>query len=59
MTTETKSESTKIIRCSCPHEYQDQRYGKGRRVMNPTRKGDDKKKQYRCSVCEAVHFAGD
>ena len=38
-----------IIRyCSCKHEYQDKRYGEGKRVMNPTK---DDKYPYRCTVC--------
>lgn len=31
--------------CTCEHEYQDQKYGKGRRVWNPTSKGRC------CTVC--------
>jgi hypothetical protein len=31
--------------CGCVNEYQDETYGKGRRVMNITTKG------IRCSVC--------
>ena len=38
-----------IIRyCSCKHEYQDKRYGEGKRVMNPTK---NDKYPYRCTVC--------
>ncbi len=35
----------KIIKCKCKHDYQDEKYGKGNRVHNPTVKG------YRCTVC--------
>lgn len=24
-----------ILKCSCPHPYQDEKYGEGRRVVNP------------------------
>lgn len=39
----------KLIRCSCKHEYQDQKYGKGRRIANRTVKNDGK--TFRCTVC--------
>lgn len=32
----------------CVHPYQDQRYGQGKRVMNPTA---DTPTMYRCTVC--------
>ena len=34
-----------IKTCDCKHEYQDEKYDKGKRVQNPTAKG------YRCTVC--------
>jgi hypothetical protein len=40
----TQKES-KVLACSCKHEYQDQRYGQGNRLMNPTKDG------YICTVC--------
>lgn len=40
----------KIFRCVCKNEFQDQTYGKGNRVFNPTGKGD-KLDGYRCTVC--------
>jgi hypothetical protein len=40
----------KIIACSCKSEYQDSKYGKGRRWYNQ-RQGDKKKSQYTCTVC--------
>lgn len=39
-------EACKILGCTCHHDYQDKKYGAGRRVMSRTAKG-----QYRCSVC--------
>lgn len=38
---------TKIIACSCKHEFQDSRYGKGFRVHNQKKNGD-----WRCTVCK-------
>ena len=38
---------SKIMRCTCTHEFQDATYGKGMRVMNPIKDGTG----YRCSVC--------
>lgn len=40
-----------ILKCSCRHDYQDNRYGKGRRVFNETSKGDANDRTYRCTVC--------
>jgi len=39
-----------IKTCDCRHEYQDEKYGKGKRVFN---KGIGSKDQpiYRCTVC--------
>lgn len=36
-----------IGKCTCKHEYQDQKHGKGNRVFNKTMKND-----YRCTICE-------
>ena len=33
--------------CGCQHKYQDERYGKGRRLFNKTAKEG----VYRCTVC--------
>ena len=36
--------------CTCQHEFQDEKYGKGMRVMNEC--GDGKKVTgYRCTIC--------
>lgn len=39
---------TAIYSCTCKNEYQDKRYGFGRRVFNDAAKG------WRCSVCSNV-----
>jgi len=39
--------ATKIKNCDCKHEYQDKKYGKGKRVHNPTIKD-----KWRCTVCK-------
>lgn len=39
----------KIGRCTCEHEYQDQKYGKYNRVMNSCE--DSSGGKYRCTVC--------
>lgn len=36
---------TKIKKCTCNHEYQDETYGPGNRVCNMTNAG------FRCTVC--------
>lgn len=44
-----------IKTCDCKHDYQDEKYGKGKRVMNekPAPKGGTIK--YVCTVCEKIH----
>ena len=44
----------KIMKCSCKHEFQDEKYGKGNRIFNPAGKGSDQGKGYRCTVCGAA-----
>ncbi len=39
--------NTKVMKCTCAHEYQDKRFGKKQRLHN--RKADNK--GYRCTVC--------
>lgn len=41
---------SRIVSCVCQHQFQDQRYGTGKRVANPTAKGT-----YRCTVCQREH----
>ena len=46
--------STKVISCTCQHEYQDKVYGKNKRLANKTQKGNQKD-TYRCTVCGKEH----
>jgi hypothetical protein len=39
----------RIMRCTCKHEYQDKRYGEGKRVHNLAVKAE----AWRCTVCGA------
>jgi hypothetical protein len=39
--------ATEIKKCTCKHEFQDKKYGKGKRVFNYCKKTD----KYRCTVC--------
>ena len=41
---------TKRTACACKHNYQDLKYGKGKRVHNKTEKGTGKV-VWRCTVC--------
>lgn len=41
----------KVMKCSCKHEFQDNKYGKGMRVFNPAGKGSDQGSSYICTVC--------
>jgi hypothetical protein len=43
---------TKIVKCSCKHEYQDKQYGAGNRVANKTAATPAK---YICTVCGKEH----
>jgi len=43
--------TTKIIKCNCEHEYQDEKYGKYYRLHNETGGRDRSKKGWRCTVC--------
>ena len=40
---------TKIKQCSCKNVYQDDKYGKGKRVMN--RCANEKDGKWRCTAC--------
>lgn len=46
---------TKIINCDCESDYQDRKYGKGKRMANwaPKQNG------WRCTVCGKVHKVSD
>lgn len=53
---ETKTKNTVIKSCTCRHDYQDEVYGKGKRVMNRTSLKKVSTPRARCTVCQAVHF---
>lgn len=38
--------NTAVLECVCEHPFQDQRYGKGKRLHNPRKDG-----KYCCTVC--------
>jgi len=44
--------ASRIEKCSCKHEFQDEKYGKNNRVWNPCLKKDN----FRCTVCEKTQF---
>ena len=44
---------TRIISCDCKHEFQDKRYGVGKRVFNSKKDSND----YVCTVCRATKIA--
>lgn len=39
----------KVLECSCVHEFQDQKYGKNKRLHNPRKSGT-----FACTVCGKV-----
>lgn len=39
-----------ILRCTCKHDFQDQKYGFGMRVHN-SKQGKGVKDSYNCTVC--------
>lgn len=43
---------TAVKRCTCKHEYQDKKYGRGLRVYN-TFKAKNGNMRGRCTVCKA------
>lgn len=45
-----QGKGTKIVSCDCKHEYQDKRYGQGKRVANVV-----SAKESRCTVCGKKH----
>jgi len=46
--------SVLILRCSCTHPYQDEKYGRHMRAHNQTRKNDGQ--SYRCTVCGEMKY---
>jgi hypothetical protein len=48
--------TTKVVKCSCVCPFQDNKFGKGKRVGNVLRKRDKTDPTYyRCTVCATVH----
>lgn len=45
-------ERSRVMRCDCKHDYQDEKYGVGKRVHS-RRVKDRKPLGWRCSVCGA------
>jgi len=43
-----------ILKCTCRHAVQDERYGSANRVHNAMAKQAKSPQQYRCSVCCAT-----
>ena len=41
--------TSKVVRCTCAHKYQDELYGVGNRMANELRNG-----QFKCTVCGSV-----
>lgn len=46
-----------IVPCTCDSAFQDERYGKGKRVANLTKKGTSGSEIHRCTVCSKEHAA--
>jgi len=46
---------TIILKCNCPHEFQDKEYGLQKRVHNALKKKESQQ-QYRCTVCGNVKY---
>jgi len=47
-----KESGIKIDNCTCAHDYQDAKYGKGKRVWNKS--GSVTATKWRCTVCSRV-----
>lgn len=50
----------KILSCSCKHEFQDEKYGRGNRVCNEVNGKDTKESGnmwFRCTICATIHTA--
>lgn len=42
---------TRILKCTCKHEFQDERYGKGKRVHNKKKPVAAGISEWECTVC--------
>jgi hypothetical protein len=45
---------TKVMFCSCKHEYQDEKYGPHMRLYNEKKSKNPGTKEWRCTVCGAI-----
>lgn len=48
-----------ILKCTCIDEYQDRKYGKFKRVMNPCAPDNLGKRAYRCTVCSKEQYPAE
>lgn len=49
--------ATVIVNCSCPNEFQDETYGKNKRVANHAPSKGAQKDRYRCTSCKKEYTA--
>ena len=47
-------ENCRVMFCGCQHEYQDERYGKHKRLHNRATRNPDNMGGWRCTVCGDV-----
>ena len=47
----SKKATSKLVVCGCSHDYQDKRYGKGKRVACLQNNSE----RYVCTVCKKEH----
>lgn len=50
--------SVHVLSCSCPHGYQDVRYGVGNRLHNHAPSNSGNASRYRCTVCGTTRDLG-
>lgn len=50
-----RKDRTAVKPCTCVHPFQDERYGKGKRLMNSTQKEEGNAQVFRCTVCGREH----
>ena len=43
---------TTILSCTCTHAFQDQNYGKGKRLHNKVKQTDKTNRLWRCTICK-------
>ena len=51
----SKDSASKIVNCTCTHEFQDKLYGKNKRLARRCGKSKTKATGYKCTVCNANH----